>query len=385
MRKKRMQISLIITESCPLACNYCYEIHKENQKMTFEKAKEHIDKEFAELDDDTEVNIEFFGGEPFLNFGLIEQVIAYVETQYQKRMIAYNTTTSGVIINDHIKNWLWEHRKHFYVALSLDGVKEAHDKNRVFAGNKKGTFDSIDQKFFFETYHPLPVKATIAPNCLEQMAESVIYLIEKGYKVDATLAMGDIDWSNPQNVDILIRELSKLIEYYDKHPDTEAIRMLDIPFEALLLEKKETTRYCGAGLRIHCYTGNDDYWTPCQGFSKITVGEEVSTQYAGEDFEGYVEPESVCTKCPLNNVCSRCWGTNLAATGSIHKIDPWLCVINRIILQAGSKIRYDKIMKKPKSEWTEKESQILKCISIIMDTADNSEIEYLSDQINKSY
>lgn len=101
------------------------------------------------------------------------------------------------------------------------------------------------------------------------MAESVIYLIEKGYKVDATLAMGDIDWSNPQNVDILIRELSKLIEYYDKHPDTEAIRMLDIPFEALLLEKKETTRYCGAGLRIHCYTGNDDYWTPCQGFSKI--------------------------------------------------------------------------------------------------------------------
>ena len=87
----------------------------------------------------------------------------------------------------------------------------------------------------------------------------------------------------------------------------------------------------------------------------------------------------------MNNACSRCWGTNLAATGSIHKIDPWLCVINRIILQAGSKIRYDKIMKKPKSEWTEKESQILKCISIIMDTADNSEIEYLSDQINKAY
>lgn len=61
----------------------------------------------------SEVNIEFFGGEPFLNFGLIEQVIAYVETQYPKRMIAYNTTTSGVIINDHIKNWLWEHRNIF--------------------------------------------------------------------------------------------------------------------------------------------------------------------------------------------------------------------------------------------------------------------------------
>lgn len=58
--KKRMQISLIITESCPLACNYCYEIHKANQKMTFEKAKEHIDREFAGLDEDAEINIEFF-------------------------------------------------------------------------------------------------------------------------------------------------------------------------------------------------------------------------------------------------------------------------------------------------------------------------------------
>lgn len=73
--KKRMQISLIITESCPLACNYCYEIHKANQKMTFEKAKEHIDREFAGLDEDAEINIEFFGGEPFLNFELIEQVV----------------------------------------------------------------------------------------------------------------------------------------------------------------------------------------------------------------------------------------------------------------------------------------------------------------------
>lgn len=382
--KKRMQISLIITESCPLACNYCYEIHKANQKMTFEKAKEHIDREFAGLDEDAEINIEFFGGEPFLNFELIEQVVDYVEEQYPKRMVTYNTTTSGVILTEHIKKWLSDHRRHFYAALSLDGVKEAHDKNRVFAGNKKGTFDSIDQDFFLKMYHPLPVKATIAPNCLEQMAESVIYLIEKGFQVDATLAMGDIDWSDAKNIDVLIRELDKLIKYYDEHPETEVIRMLNIPFEALLLEKKENTRYCGAGLRIHCYTGTDDYWTPCQGFSKITVGEEVSLQYAGENFENYIEPESVCTMCPLNNVCSRCWGTNLAATGSIHKPDPWLCVINRIILQAGSKIRYDKIMKKPKEEWGEGEYQILKCISIIMDVAENPDVEYLSDQINKA-
>ena len=65
------------------------------------------------------------------------------------------------------------------------------------------------------------------------MAESVIYLIEKGFQVDATLAMGDIDWSDAKNIDVLIRELDKLIKYYDEHPETEVIRMLNIPFEAL--------------------------------------------------------------------------------------------------------------------------------------------------------
>ena len=53
------------------------------------------------------------------------------------------------------------------------------------------------------------------------------------------------------------------------------------------------------------------------------------------------------------------------------------------MLQAGSKIRYDKIMKKPKEEWGEEEYQILKCISIIMDATENPDIEYLSDSIDK--
>lgn len=380
--KKGLQITLIITEDCCLNCSYCYEIHKTEHKMTFEKAKKHIDKEMKNISDNDEINIEFFGGEPFLNFELIKQVVSYVTETYPNKMVTYNTTTNGVILSPDIKKWLWNHRRHFYTSLSLDGTKYNNDKNRVFKQNGEGTFDYIDQEFFLKTYKPASVKATIAPNCLDCMSESIIYLMERGFEVDATLAMGNIDWSNSVNVKILTRELNKLIEYYAKNPERKTIRMLEVPFDALFSEKKENTRFCGAGVRIHCYTGSDDYWTPCQGFSKITVGEEISKQYAEESFENYVEPDIICKRCPLTTVCCRCWGTNLAATGSIDIPDPWLCVINRVLLLAGSRIAYDRIFGIQKNEWTKKEVRILKAISIITENAFNTDIVYLSDSLD---
>lgn len=76
--KNFRQITLIITENCNLNCTYCYEKHKENSYMTFETAKKIIDKEFEEVSDKDFIQVEFFGGEPFLNFDLIKEVVEYV-------------------------------------------------------------------------------------------------------------------------------------------------------------------------------------------------------------------------------------------------------------------------------------------------------------------
>ena len=370
------QITLIIVESCNLNCTYCYEKHKENSSMSFETAKTIIDREIQESSPDMFFQIEFFGGEPFLNFPLMKEVVAYVKEKYPER-VSFNTTTNGVLLNDEMKQWLMDHKDNFFAAVSVDGTEYAHNLNRMLRNSIEGSYKKIDLDFFLNTYESAKVKMTIAPNTVEYMADGIIELTEKGFEVDATLAMGDIDWSDEKNVGVLLEQLNRMVEYYKNNPQYPVVRMLKVPIESMFNNKeKQTTRYCGAGARIHCYTGNELEWTPCQGFSRITLGED-SKLYYNETFEDYVEPDGICKQCKINSVCIRCWGTNLAATGSIDDIDPWVCVINRILIVAGAKIAYDRIINK--EEITDSDQRILKGINIIIEEAFNKNNQYLKE------
>lgn len=70
-------ITLTITEKCNLACIYCYEHNKSSANMSFETAKAILDKELREGEQAENTYIDFFGGEPFLNFKLMKQVVEY--------------------------------------------------------------------------------------------------------------------------------------------------------------------------------------------------------------------------------------------------------------------------------------------------------------------
>lgn len=67
-------VTLTITEACNLNCIYCYENHKSKRKMNFEIAKRILDYELTADDGSKKVTIDFFGGEPFLHFELIQEV-----------------------------------------------------------------------------------------------------------------------------------------------------------------------------------------------------------------------------------------------------------------------------------------------------------------------
>ena len=72
------KIMLIITENCNLRCIYCYEKNKNGKSMTFETAKEILDRAYADMDGYESMVIELHGGEPFLNFTLIKKIDEYV-------------------------------------------------------------------------------------------------------------------------------------------------------------------------------------------------------------------------------------------------------------------------------------------------------------------
>ncbi len=122
---------LIISDSCNFSCTYCYGSYGEKHGlMPFEIAKKAID-----LAIDAEIfDIVFFGGEPMLNFPLIEQVVAYAESKALYQPFTFRMTTNGALITEENAAYFKEHN--FEISVSMDGDRLSHDTTRIF---KDGT------------------------------------------------------------------------------------------------------------------------------------------------------------------------------------------------------------------------------------------------------
>lgn len=140
------KITLQLTQSCNLRCDYCTYSGKYHQRahgggrMSFETIKKSIDYAMRRSDGVEDLNIGFYGGEPLLEFENLKKAVEYVSEKYHDRKVNYTITTNGTLLNDEMACFLSAHD--FSVLVSLDGPKELHDRNRVFA-NGEGSFDRI--------------------------------------------------------------------------------------------------------------------------------------------------------------------------------------------------------------------------------------------------
>ncbi|MBQ2714707.1 MAG: radical SAM protein [Clostridia bacterium] len=353
-------LTLIVTERCDLSCIYCYEHNKSARQMTFEEAKAIIDKELVNLDK-YQYSIEFFGGEPFLNFELIEQVVDYVTSNY-KGDYYFFATTNGTQVHGQIQEWLRKHRDIFIAGLSLDGNKLAHDINR------SNSFDKIDLNFFLELYPEQTIKMTISEQSLPYLADSIKFLTEKGFLISCNLAYM-VDWLSHRNAKILEEQLENLIQYYLDNPNLPKCNMMDFPIEILAhpqADNEVVRKYCGCGTHMLCYDMNGICY-PCQLFSPLSAGEKAVTS---ENFniEEKIDKDCYpieCQNCYYLRICSFCLGSNYLSTGDVFKIDEDRCKLYKMIYRANAKLKA--------LEWekgtlkTEDEQGLLKSIVNIME------------------
>jgi len=137
---------LHIAHDCNLRCKYCFaekgSYGGKRSLMSYDVAKKAIDYLLANSGSKKNLEVDFFGGEPLLNFEVIKQVVAYTkekEKQYNKE-VHFTITTNGTILNDEIEQFINEHMDN--VVLSLDGRKSVNDKVRVYPSNE-GSYDKI--------------------------------------------------------------------------------------------------------------------------------------------------------------------------------------------------------------------------------------------------
>ena len=143
-------LCLHVAHTCNLSCPYCFasqgKYHGDRALMSFEVGRRALD--FLIENSGTRVNLEvdFFGGEPLMNWNVVKDLVAYARTQEgpRNKKFRFTLTTNGMLIDDDVIEFA--NKEMHNVVLSLDGRKEIHDRLRVdYAG--RGSYDRIVPKF----------------------------------------------------------------------------------------------------------------------------------------------------------------------------------------------------------------------------------------------
>lgn len=175
LSRSMRKITIQLTQDCNFRCKYCgYSQSNDRQRshakriMPIETAKKAILFFRDHAVDIPDVALGFYGGEPLLEFKLLKELAVFAEEVFSgKRSITFHITTNASLITDEIVEFFIAH--HFHVLISLDGIKEINDKNRVFA-NEKGTFDVIAERLthiyqkYPDFYKQLTVNMVLDPS-----------------------------------------------------------------------------------------------------------------------------------------------------------------------------------------------------------------------------
>ena len=143
-------LCLHVAHTCNLNCSYCFasqgKYHGDRALMSFEVGKQALDFLVANSGTRTNLEVDFFGGEPLMNWDVVKQLVEYgrsIEKEKHKNF-RFTVTTNGVLIDDDVIDFC--NKEISNVVLSLDGRKEIHDRLRVdYKG--EGSYDTIVPKF----------------------------------------------------------------------------------------------------------------------------------------------------------------------------------------------------------------------------------------------
>ena len=181
-------LCLHIAHDCNLACKYCFaeegEYHGRRALMSFEVGKKALDFLVANSGNRVNLEVDFFGGEPLMNFDVVKQLVAYGRSleEPNHKKFRFTLTTNGVLLNQDIIDFA--NKEMANVVLSIDGRKEVHDYMRPNRGGQ-GSYDKVVPKFIevakSRNQMNYYVRGTFTHHNLD-FSEDVLHLADLGFK-----------------------------------------------------------------------------------------------------------------------------------------------------------------------------------------------------------
>ncbi len=340
---------LNIAHDCNLRCTYCFastgDFGEGRKLMSFETGKKAVDFLLKHSANRQNLEMDFFGGEPLMNFDVVKQIVAYArskEEEYHKHF-RFTITTNGMLLNDEIIDFI--NREMSNVVLSLDGRKEVNDRMRKRVDGS-GSYDKIvplfrklvQERGDGEYY----VRGTYTKENLD-FSEDVFSILEAGFdqiSVEPVVASADKPYAiTEKELPRIFLEYERLMERMLEYEEKTGKRihffhfMIDLDGGPCVIKR---LRGCGCGNEYVAITPDGDIY-PCHQFvgeaayKMGNVDEGTFDSAMKADFSrAHIYQKPDCRECWARFYCSGgCNANNYQYAGDIRKAYRISCEIEK--------------------------------------------------------
>jgi len=309
-------LCLNIAHDCNIRCGYCFastgDYHGGRKLMPFSVASGAIDFLLETSGSRKRLEVDFFGGEPLMNFDVVRETVLYArekEKQYGKR-IGFTITTNGTLLTREIEEFINENMDN--IVLSIDGRKQVNDRMRKFTDGT-GTYDGIMPKLKSfvasrgdKSYY---IRGTFTANNLD-FTDDVLHLADQGFReisIEPVVAEKEKGYSlKEEHLPIIYKEYEKLAEKYIEYAENgKGFRyyhfLMDLDGGPCIYKRVSS---CGSGVEYFAVTPDGELY-PCHQF----VGRQ--EYLMGDIWKGVVKKE-LQEEFSQNTVyhkdkCRECW------------------------------------------------------------------------------
>ena len=364
-------VTFQVTDSCNLACTYCYQHNKSTRRMSLETAKKFIDllltgmygfEDYINPEISPAVIIEFIGGEPLLEIDLISQIVDYFIDKcikldhpwLTKHMISM--CSNGILYNTpKVQEFLERHKSRLSFSITLDGNKELHDACRVFPDGKP-TYDIVSSAVndWMSKGYQMGSKITIAPENVPYIFNAIKHMIDMGYKEILANCVFEPGWKS-EHATIFYNRLKELSDYLIDNDmvDTIYISLFEEHFFTPM-EESDNQNWCGGnGVTLACDPDGRIY--PCVRFMESSLGPDIEAYNIGDVNSGIAKTKKEsehlrcldcitrrsqstdeCFYCPIAHGCAWCTAFNYQDTGSPDKRVTYICIMHKARAMANA-------------------------------------------------
>lgn len=349
---------LLVTMDCNLRCEYCFASQGDyamgRKVMSFETGKKALDFLLENSGDRENLEVDFFGGEPLMNWDVVKKLVEYgrsKEAEYHKHF-RFTVTTNGLLLDEEKMDFI--NKEMSNVVLSIDGRKDVNDRVRKRVDGS-GCYDRIIPKFKelaekrnYENYY---VRGTFTKYNLD-FASDVFHLYDLGFD---QISVEPVVCDHDEKYAITERDLPAVFSEYERLAQLMLVNekkgkhfnffhfMLDLDQGPCAIKR---LRGCGSGNEYVAITSDGDIY-PCHQFVGIPEylmgnihSDEFNTDIKKDFAAAHIYNKEDCRKCWAKFYCSGgCNANNFIYTGNILTAHKLSCEIEKKRLECAIMIK----------------------------------------------